>query len=259
MSAGGDGSDPADFYVGYLPRAPERLGRFVGRWVAVLLAVLAGTALLLASQHGLLPAARFEYGAPVELVGTLLADPHPRLIVARPGRTGTLSPVSSYSLVAPWKHGADGLVAGLDGQKVRLQATLAYRDGLVVAEVVPGSVRREEGAGPNPPAGVALGERTLVGEIVDSKCFFGVMNPGELKTHRACAVRCISGGIPPVLCVRDGAGRASYFWLQSRAGTPVNQQVLDLVAEPVEIRGTVVREGETLVLRADPTTYRRLE
>jgi hypothetical protein len=85
------------------------------------------------------------------------------------------------------------------------------------------------------------------------------MNPGELKPHRACAARCISGGIPPVLCVRDDAGRASYFFLVSAAGAPVNQDVLDFVAEPVEVTGEVVRSGDDLVLRADPASYRRLE
>lgn len=248
-----------EFYVGYLPRAPARLARFVRRRALVLLFFVSLTALFLVAQHELRPAARFEYGSPVELAGTLLTYPYPRLIVPRPGRTGTLSPVSSYALVAPWKHGADALVAGFDGERVRLRATLAYRDGVVVAELEPGSIRPEAGASTSPPDGVSLGERTLRGEIVDSKCFFGVMNPGELKPHRACAVRCISGGIPPVLCVRDAAGRASYLWLVSAAGEPVNRDVLDFVAEPMEIRGEVVRSGDNLVLRADPATYRRLE
>ena len=48
----------------------------------------------------------------------------------------------------------------------------------------------------------SLGKQTFVGEIVDSKCFLGVMNPGRLTPHRACAIRCISGGVPPVLLVR---------------------------------------------------------
>jgi hypothetical protein len=37
----------------------------------------------------------------------------------------------------------------------------------------------------------------------------------------------------------------------------VNQQVLDMVAEPVEITGEVERQGDLLILRADPATYRR--
>jgi hypothetical protein len=104
---------------------------------------------------------------------------------------------------------------------------------------------------------VALGKLTLVGEIVDSKCFLGVMNPGQLTPHRACAIRCISGGIPPVLLVRQANGPPLYFLLVSHDGKPVNKQVLNLVAEPVEITGEVERQGELLILRADPVTYRR--
>ena len=51
-----------------------------------------------------------------------------------------------------------------------------------------------DGAGGN-PSYQPLGAVTLTGEIVDSKCFLGVMNPGNLKPHKACAIRCISGGI----------------------------------------------------------------
>lgn len=61
-------------------------------------------------------------------------------------------------------------------------------------------------------AGESLGEFTLQGEIVDSKCYLGVMRPGNTKTHRACAVRCIAGGVPPVLLVRDAQGDAMYFY-----------------------------------------------
>jgi len=49
----------------------------------------------------------------------------------------------------------------------------------------------------SPLPSTSLGTQTLVGEIVDSKCFLGVMNPGQLTTHRACAIRCISGGVRP--------------------------------------------------------------
>ena len=92
---------------------------------------------------------------------------------------------------------------------------------------------------------------------MDSKCFLGVMNPGQLTPHRACAIRCISGGVPPMLLVRQSDGSAIYLLLVSSGGKAVNKQVLDLVAEPVEITGEVERQGELLILRADPATYRR--
>jgi hypothetical protein len=37
----------------------------------------------------------------------------------------------------------------------------------------------------------------------DSKCHSGVIDPGEGRTHRACAIRWFGGGIPPVLRARD--------------------------------------------------------
>jgi len=46
--------------------------------------------------------------------------------------------------------------------------------------------------------------------------------------------------------------------LVSADGKPVNNQVLNLVAEPIQITGDVERQGELLILRADPATYRRL-
>jgi hypothetical protein len=165
-------------------------------------------------------------------------------------------------LVAPGKHGAAVEVADYDNQRVRLQGALIYRDGMMMIEVVPRSlVSLNADTSKLPtitPSPEALGAFTLVGEIVDSKCYLGVMNPGHTKPHRECAARCISGGIPPLFIARDKDGQTAALLLVSATGAPVNQAVLDLVAEPVEITGQVVREGEQLFLRADPTTYRRV-
>jgi hypothetical protein len=51
-----------------------------------------------------------------------------------------------------------------------------------------------------------LGAFTLVGEIVDSKCYLGIMNPGETNPHRECAALCIGGGIPPLIIAHDADG-----------------------------------------------------
>ena len=61
-----------------------------------------------------------------------------------------------------------------------------------------------------------------------------------------------------MLLVRQTNGPALYLLLVSRDGKPVNKQVLNLVAEPVEITGEVERQGELLILRAEPDTYRRV-
>ena len=104
-----------------------------------------------------------------------------------------------------------------------------------------------------------LGTTTVVGEIVDSKCWLGVMKPARLKPHRACATRCISGGIPPLLLVQDERGHTLHYLLAGADGRPLHKEVLDRIAEPVEISGDVARHGDWLVLYADPATFRRVE
>jgi hypothetical protein len=173
------------------------------------------------------------------------------LIVARPGGAG----FSTYYLVAPYKF---GLRAEVPAGEVTLRGKLIYRDDQAMIEVEPGSPRAEAPPSTRSAAAVELGRFTLAGEIVDSKCYLGVMNPGQSAPHRACAVRCISGGIPPVLLVRQGDGPSLHFVLVGLAGEPVNQKVLDMVAVPIEITGSVSRQGALLILRADPATYRRI-
>jgi hypothetical protein len=179
--------------------------------------------------------------------------------LSRPGNADGLSHFSAYYLVAPWKFGLKPeTTALLDGKSVTLKGTLIYRGNQTMIEVLPGSIQITNIAGPALPEAVPLGKQTLVGEIVDSKCFLGVMNPGQLTPHRACAIRCISGGVPPVLLVRQKDGPAIYLLLVSADGKPVIKQVLEMVAQPLEITGEVERQGELLILRADPATYRKL-
>ncbi len=46
--------------------------------------------------------------------------------------------------------------------------------------------------------------------------------------------------------------------LVSSDGKSVNREVLDLVADPVEITGRVTRTGDRMVLYTDPSSYRRI-
>lgn len=130
-------------------------------------------------------------------------------------------------------------------------------DGIALIETaaaVEGSAPRPEQTGP-----IDLGQQTLRGEIIDSKCFLGVMKPGNSKPHRACATRCISGGVPPLLLLRDEAGGATYLLLVGSNGESINKDVLSMVAEPLQISGRVMRHDDLLVMYADPASFLRLE
>lgn len=250
-----------EFYIGWEAKAAPGIGKAVRRVVFALLLIALLVPVALAISQRMISTSVFEWGNVKNFSGILQTTPYPHLLVRRPGNTDGQARFSTYYLVAPWKFGLkpEGL-APFDGKSVILKGTLIYRGSQTMIEVVNDSIHATNTAAPalTGQETIALGRQTLTGEIVDSKCFLGVMNPGQLTPHRACAIRCISGGIPPVLLVRQKGGAAIYLMLVSADGKPVNQQVLDLVAEPVGITGEVERQGELLILRADPSTYRRV-
>jgi hypothetical protein len=250
-----------EFYVGYHPVAPAGIARRIRVVIVAAVVVVLTLAGILALGQRRLPLATFEYGMVRSFHGRLRTAPYPILLVPRRGATPLAVAVSQYLLSAQGKHGAGYEVAGLDGSDVTLRGTLAFRDDQTMIEVQHGSVA--PAVAPLSPLRLAevedLGVQTLDGEIVDSKCFLGVMNPGDLKPHRTCAARCISGGIPPTFVVRDAAGVAAYYLLVGAGGDPLRREVLPFVAEPIAITGRVTREGDRLMISADPATFRRLE
>jgi hypothetical protein len=250
-----------EFYIGWEAKAAPGISKTVRKAVVILLALALLVPVVLAVSQRMIGASVFEWGNHKTFTGILQTTPYPHLLVPRPGNANGLPSYSTYYLVAPWKFGlAREAIAPLDGKSVTLKGTLIYRGNQTMIETKPERIQPHENAAAPAavPQAIALGKQTLVGEIVDSKCYLGVMNPGQLTPHRACAIRCISGGVPPVLLVRQRDGPAIYLLLVSADGKPVNKRVLEMVAEPVEITGEVERQGDLLILRADPATYRRL-
>jgi hypothetical protein len=221
-----------EFYVGYLPM-PVGLRRTVGRLVVVMGVLVVGlAAILIAGQHPF-AASSFEFQQYREFSGTLLPNPYPALAIPEGGLP--------WLLVGPGKHGVGPLPAG----DVRLRGERIIRGDDRMIQLVPGSLAAI-GDGTSSDGAADLGQVQLTGEIVDSKCYFGVMNPGNGKVHRDCAVRCISGGIPPAFLVRDAEGRTGTLLLASWKSA-----LLDHVAEPITIRGRLVRSSGRLTLYAE--------
>ena len=241
-----------DFYVGYVPKAPTTLARFV-RNVILALGLLAITAALVLVV-GQMPFANsaFEYGKLRSFEGVVVTRPFPALLVARPGDVGQQDKYSRYLLVAPGKHGADDLVASFGGQHVRLQGQLIYREGETMVEITPGSIAVADTAPAIQETTRDLGTVTVTGEIVDSKCYLGVMNPGQGKVHRDCAARCLSGGIPPIFITTDGRQQ---FLLVGADGRALDRDALrEFIAEPITIRGDLLQQGESRLLKFDART-----
>lgn len=246
----------SDFYVGYLPKAPAALARRTKTTVVFLFVLaLGGAGLFAVSQRTVSTPASFEFGQQRVFEGTLVASPYPALLVARPNASTEQPQYSFYSLVAPGKHGANSAVSNFVGSAVRLRGTLIYRDDQTMIELVPDSISAVNGSQAVVANFDELGNFTLTGEIVDSKCNFGVMNPGRGKVHKDCAVRCLSGGIPPAFITNDFQGRPATLLLTSEGGRPLPKEAfLSHVAQPLRLRGAVRKSGDELFFDIQPSS-----
>ena len=119
-------------------------------------------------------------------------------------------------------------------------------------EVVRGSISVVGTAQALPAAAKTLGVFELEGEIVDGKCYLGVMNPGSGKVHRDCAARCLSGGVPILFATNNFRGEPAVLQLTDLDQKPLRKAAfLDHVGQPVRLKGTVVENGDSLIFEID--------
>jgi hypothetical protein len=251
-------SDRDEFFIGYAPPVPSGIGRFVGRIVTGLVLGVLVCAAVVASGHVPLQGGTFEFGHRQRFAGTIVEHPYPalRLDGGDPG-------VPALLLVAPGKHGAETVTQGLNGRHASLSGTRIQRGTLTMIEIEPASVElaerstsaRDEAAGAQP----ALDAITVTGEVVDSKCFLGVMVPGSGKTHKECASLCLRGGVPPALFVHDRAGQSALMLLTDALGEAIGARAHHIAGEAVQMTGMLQRQNGWLMLRTDPNTWRAVD
>ena len=178
-----------EFYIGYKSRGPSRLARHtrVAALAVGLLTTLA--AALIAARQTPTDAGTFEFGITRTFEGVLHETPLPLLRTDSPADV-----VTNYLLVGAGKHGLPAYARGHDGERVRFQGSLIRRRTAVMIELNRPSSFEALG---RPPAGETearsrvIGEAVLSGELVDTKCWHGVMRPATGKVHRACSGRCL--------------------------------------------------------------------
>jgi hypothetical protein len=238
-----------EFYVGYLPKAPSGIARKMKVVIVVLFAAATTSAIGFAALQRTYSRSFFESGKERTFEGVIEASPYPALLSSPDGAN---SSALRYLLVAMGKHGADSQVAAYVGKSVRLRGTLIYRDDQKMIVLSGSSIIALDDAQQSQVPPKNLGEIDLVGEIVDSKCYLGNMNPGNGKVHRDCAVRCLSGGIPPVFATNDFNGSPAVLLLTGPNQERLPREAfLDRVAQPMQIHGRVMQVGNTSLLETE--------
>jgi hypothetical protein len=251
----------SEFYVGYLP-APPRYRRFVRTVAPLLLLVSALVAVIVSASHEDPGTGTWDLSQPRAFEGIISTQPYAMIRVVDETSAGR---VRTLLLVQEGKFGALGRIMDLHGRPARVRGFILERDGWQILELEStetavqalDSLAGGIGSRLTRSATEALGAVALRGEIIDPKCYFGAMKPGDGKQHKECATLCIAGGIPPMFTTRDAAGRRSYYLLADPAGRALDERILPFVADPVEISGMLERRDDLTILRIDPGQIRR--
>lgn len=248
------------FYIGWQNEMAPSQRTFLKWRIIPIFILLPLLALLLVMAQKPFNAFNFEFGELKEFTGIYHTVPVPVLEIL--GEGGELNSTDFLLLVGYGKFGAGGIMeeieakeGALDGKKITLRGTRIQGDGKTLIELT-----EEENsllkvfADPAVKSQVKIAstEVEYFGEILDPKCYFGVMKPAEGKIHKSCAIRCISGGIPPVFRVKKENAPHEYFVLLGANGEKVNREILQHVAEPVQIKGKRTRQNGWNIIYADP-------
>jgi hypothetical protein len=255
-------------FIGWLPM-PATHRRFLIPIAAGRLLAVAGLAAAVAYSQRDPGNGRWETDSVRTFDGLVFAWPYAMLRVPgeNPGdapRTLLLVEEGKFGALARARRFTDGTKGG--GQAVRVMGTLLHRDGRGMLELVDGEegMRRltgeEEARLPalGWPQAEVMGRVTLAGDIIDPKCYLGAMRPGSGKTHKSCAMLCVSGGVPPMLVRRDVENnRETFYLLTTQEGEAANALVLPFVGDRVTVTGQLERRGDLLTLLIDADSISR--
>lgn len=250
-----------EFFIGWLP-LPKGYARHLRVIVPLVLLTVVTVAVVMPLWQRSAGSGVWEDKQIVTIEGVIQAEPYALLRTHAADGEG----IRTVLLVEEGKFGARERALPLAGQYVQATGTLLHRDGRWMLELrsQPDSLVSVRAASPANLQILATvkthlaGRVRLQGEIVDPKCYLGAMHPGGGKTHKACAILCISGGIPPMLVTRDPAGRETFYLLTAADGGSAKEQVLSFVGDLVDMEGDLQMRDDLAVLRIVPASIRRL-
>ncbi|PWJ44724.1 hypothetical protein [Sediminitomix flava] len=240
-----------EFFIGWQDNMPTRQYQFLKQvtiTTGVISVIAAG---LFAYFQKPVKDFSFQLGKLSKIKGIYYDRPFPFLIADQTDLPQHIS--NEILLVGYGKFGAESTmnqiqekVGSLHGKKVELEGTLIYGDGKTLMELSKDEesfIAILDSSFTPSPIEESLGILETTGEILDPKCYFGVMKPGEGKIHKSCAIRCISGGIPPVLRKKSNHINRSYdyYLLLDENGKKVNQLLLQNVGETIKLKGEIQR------------------
>lgn len=243
-----------DFFIGWSAETPRADRRFL---LGAGLALIAGGGVIAAGlslNRAAIGDGVWNMGERRTLRGLLQPSPYPSL------RTQDFDGAMRTVFLATAGKTAPRIGPGMMGNSVAVTGTLITRgvNAMIAVEQIAQAPNENAEAAPA-PAMIDRGPVTLIGEILDAKCWFGAMRPGYGKTHKSCAALCARGGLPLAFCQPAACGEASAAPLfLDQDGRAFGREILPLVADPITVDGRLVQVGDVMQLRTAFGAIRRV-
>ncbi len=250
-----------EFYIGYIDNSigggtKKSLKKFVflGISFLVLGVFLFGFFQSQASNSS------FDFDLPTKVSGVYHEMPYPMLQVKLAENTYKNIVLLGFGKFGPNAYLKDirNEQGSLEGKHLTIEGNLIYYNGKTLLQIDDGQKISLTNPTTTLISTESVGEITVEGEIVDPKCYFGVMKPGYGKIHRSCAALCIAGGIPPVLVTNDSNALSPYFLLTDMKGNPIHKDILPYIGQPSVLKGMAEKLGDWYIIRIDVSQIKRL-
>lgn len=235
-----------DFYVGYLDEVAPDTKKLLKRFVIVAIIMLLGIAVVFALTQNKDKNSAFDFDTTTKITGLYHEMPYPMLKI----QTNENS-FKNILLLGFGKSSANPFLAKirtqvpqLSGSILSIEGNLIYYNGKTLLQITDEekiSLLEKSNPSKLPKINAVVANMELEGEIIDPKCYFGVMKPGKGKIHRSCAVLCISGGIPPVLATTDENNISEYYLITDTSGNAIHDDILPYIGKPSLLTGDIVQ------------------
>lgn len=251
-----------EFYIGYVDAVGKETKSSIKRFVLIALATLLIGAILFAFFQKEANNSAFDFDTSTKISGTYYEAPYPMLRVELAKNT-----FKDVLLLGFGKFGANGYLdeikkseGNINGKHLTIEGNLIYYNGKTLLQIDDSqkiSLDNSKKKNFVPPE--SMGNHEVVGEIVDPKCYFGVMKPGYGKIHRSCAALCISGGMPPVLVASEPNAISEYFLLTDLKGNPIHKDIVPYIGLPSKLKGKVEKLEDWYTMRIDVSRIEKLD
>jgi hypothetical protein len=241
-----------EFFVGYL-NTPQRLATFYKVLTPILIVSIIALGVWFGLSQKSAGKGVWDLSGPSTISGYLTVDPYPVIHYVGEEKRSVI-------LVQQGKKSANPLAKNHANQWVTISGFAIARGDWSMLELTSESAFAiAENQTPVDFKSTPLGDIALRGEIIDSKCFLGVMKPGSGKAHRACAAMCLRGGMPPMFVATSTEGEKFGYMLMHPNGESASLDLIEDVGLPVELKGSLEKRGDMLYIRYDATSVTRLE